>query len=339
MNQREPVVEKPYEFVLFPQGKIEQQQIAASGHHLYRHLSGQILLRLIAEGPVQVASGYPEVVRTESGNEMVVVQNAAIRRQDKTVHVLPGSSLKGVVRSVVEALSLSCVRVSSWRTRKATPERLASCKEVDKLCPACRLFGMTAGRRESYLGQVQFEDGMMTAGEMATVSTPLLWAPARGGQNLPWRYLTGREAKGRKFYYHGTTAHGPDARLAADTGAEFQTRIHFWNLKPEELGLLLAALGQHPEKPFLLKIGAAKPVGMGTMSVEIVEIHLMSDIQKSGRAGAGMKRLQAEQLKNSVKEWIDAATKQRVLQDQALAQLWEIFKAENLSRPSPEEMY
>jgi CRISPR/Cas system CSM-associated protein Csm3 (group 7 of RAMP superfamily) len=339
MNQREPVVEKPYEFVLFPQGKIEQQQIAASGHHLYRHLSGQILLRLIAERPVQVASGYPEVLRTESGNEMVVVQNAAIRRRDKTVHVLPGSSLKGVVRSVVEALSLSCVRVSSWRTRRATPERLASCKEVDKLCPACRLFGMTAGRRESYLGQVQFEDGMMTAGEMATVSTPLLWAPARGGQNLPWRYLTGREAKGRKFYYHGTTAHGPDARLAADIGAEFQTRIHFWNLKPEELGLLLTALGQHPEKPFLLKIGAAKPVGMGTMSVEIVEIHLMSDIKKTGRAGADIARLQAEQLKNSVKEWIDAATKQRVLQDQALAQLWEIFKAENLSRPSPEEMY
>lgn len=331
--------EKPYEFVSFPPGSPRRSKVEGHHHFATNKLSGTLALRLTARRPVQVACGTQDVLRLKTTGDTVVAQDVTVRRRGEELHVLPSSSLKGVVRSVVEALSPSCVRVTSWRTRKALPRRLNACSRVDQLCPACRLFGMSGRARENYGGQVQVEDAVMIEGRTAVVRTPLLWTPARSRRGLPNRYLEGRETKGRKFYYHGTLAKGPDARLVASTGATFETQLHFENLTAGELGLLLIALGQHPDKPFLLKVGAAKPVGMGSVEVQVTGIELLGDVRRSGRAGAGIERLEGNTLRDRIQEWIDQAEPESLLISDALEELWAILRAENLSRPSPEEAY
>lgn len=330
--------EKPYEFVPFPPGSPRKEKVEGHHHFAAGKLSGTLTLRLTARRPVQVASGFQDVIRLKSG-ETVVAQDVTVRRREGETHVLPGSSLKGVVRSLVEALSPSCMQVMAWRTRSAVPRRLSSCSQVDRLCPACRLFGMTGRGRENYAGQVQVEDAVMVAGNLVIVRTPLLWAPARSRRGLPRRYLEGREAKGRKFYFHGRLARGPDARMAAGTGAVFEGRFHFENLTAGELGLLLTALGQHPEKPFLIKAGAAKPVGMGSMEVEVRRVDLLGDVHSSGRAGVGGERLEGDALGERMRGWIALAEREGLLQAEALDDLWAILREDNLSRPSPEEAY
>ncbi|MCX7977363.1 MAG: RAMP superfamily CRISPR-associated protein, partial [Bellilinea sp.] len=148
------------------------------------------------------------------------------------VPVLPGSSLKGALRSLVEAISPSCVAVNSGATRFAIPRPLSRCAQVERLCPACRLFGMSGAGHDNYLGQVSIEDArlMPAQGELALVRTPLLWAPARGKGGLPQRYLRGREAAGRKVYFPSKPATGPDARVVFKTGSVLRTRVHFENL-------------------------------------------------------------------------------------------------------------
>lgn len=331
-------VEKPYEFVPFPEDSPQREAVAGHQQFFPERLSGRLALRLTAQRPVQVASGDLDVLRTRSGKE-VVARDATIQLGGETVHILPGSSLKGVLRSVVEALSPSCIQVTSWQTRRAMPRHLNACSHVDELCPACRLFGMTGRGRENYLGQVQVQDAVPLEGKIVVVRTPLLWTPARGRRELPRRYLDSSEARGQKLYYHGTPAKGPDARLAVGTGSTFAVQIHFANLRPGELGLLLTGLGQHPDRPFLLKVGAAKPVGLGSMAVEVIEAALVGNVRQRGRAGVRMQRLDGEELRARTAEWIDAAKEDGLLDEQALEDVWAILRAENLSRPSPAEAY
>lgn len=332
----EQPAEKPYEFVPFVTQPPQRQP--AEGHHrlVTERLSGWFKLRLIARRPVQVASGHLEVKQPASGEE-VVAQQVTLKQGGKPTPVLPGSSLKGALRSMVEILSPSCVRVVSWPTRQAIPNSLSGCSDLAALCPACRMFGMTGPGRESYLGQVQVGDGWMLEGKIVYARVPLLWSPARGRGGLPPRYLNGQRAKGRKLYYHGTVAKGPDTRLAAGTGAVFASRVDFTNLTSAELGLLLTALGQHRQYPFLLKIGSAKPVGMGSVEAVITDLNLLGDISRTGRAGAGLEVLNEEALKVRCTDWLAAA--EPLLDQTALKNVWAVLKKENLSRPAPEGLY
>jgi hypothetical protein len=199
---------------------------------------------------------------------------------------------------------------------------------------------MSGGRRENYAGQVHCEDAVLKERGIEVVETPLLWAPAGGRRRpIPRRYLRDREAKGRKFYFHGTLAKGPDARVAADTGSVFAAKIRFENLTGPEMGLLFAALGQHPEKPFLLKVGAGKPVGMGSVEVEVKAITLLGDVRRSGRAGVGSERLEGEALKWEIRGWLKEAERAKLLDMRALEELWGILREEKLSRISPDKAY
>jgi hypothetical protein len=48
-------------------------------------------------------------------------------------------------------------------------------------------------------------------------------------------------------------------------------------LKPEELGTLLIVLGQDPKYPIALKVGGGKPIGMGTMTVEVTAARVLQN--------------------------------------------------------------
>lgn len=77
--------------------------------------------------PVHVGSGYSDFVKAGNQEYLAalqasrrVVEENALRRR----YLIPGSSLKGAVRSIVEAISRSCVRVNSGQTSSVHPARV-----------------------------------------------------------------------------------------------------------------------------------------------------------------------------------------------------------------------
>jgi CRISPR/Cas system CSM-associated protein Csm3 (group 7 of RAMP superfamily) len=198
-------------------------------------------------------------------------------------YLIPGSSIKGAVRSIVEAITRSCIRITQGRHRPYIPQGYGGCMSVNDLCIACRLFGA-----QDYQGHVSFEDAVAPKGSLVLLGTPLLWTPARGGRGLPPRYLERDRAKGRKFYRHARPPSGVDPRACIKSGAELPLRIHFLNLSEAELGVLLTALGQHPDHRFPIKLGGGKPVGLGSVQVVCQRITLLQGadaLRSTGRLG------------------------------------------------------
>ena len=127
--------------------------------------------------------------------------------------LIPGSTVKGVVRNLVEALGGGC-------------DLDGSCSP---LCIACSLFGTIEG--QTWRGRVGFDDALAPQKiKLAVLRLPRAFSP--------------RKAVGRRVY-------GPASPGAAETmphfavlsGAIFEARMHFINLDEGEFGLLLSALG------------------------------------------------------------------------------------------------
>ena len=169
---------------------------------------------------------------------------------------IPGSSLKGAVRSIVEAISSppSCLRVTRARAAEQ-PTNVQTCSQKERLCISCRMFGAMG-----YLGQVRFRDAVLDIGEPTIISTPSLFAP-RTRERL---YVREGKIVGRKFYRHGTLARGNVPLEACAPDSRFHLRVDFDNLSHAQLGLLLTALGQGEPK-LHLKLGGAKPACCGSV--------------------------------------------------------------------------
>jgi len=334
--QKDSQVEKPYSFVDFPSGSIQREKPAGYDQSVPDRLSGWFEVELFTLRPVQVASGITDFIRTQSG-ERLALTNVVVQ---KTMPVLPGSSLKGAIRSLLEAICASCIPLTNPRVRPYVPRRLGRCTDQEKLCPACRLFGT-----QDYQGQVAFEDATAPGASLQLIGTPLLWTPARSrGRGLPSRYLEGNEAKGRKFYRHGQLAQGPDPRVVIKEGVTINTRISFNNLTEADLGLLVSALGNHPEHQFPIKIGAGKPVGMGSVEIRLKAAVLLKGktaIKAVGRLGSAAERLEGGNLQVKVKQWTLVAEqgKQPLLLKDQLEELAGILRREELNSPSPSGAY
>ncbi len=333
--------EKPYEFVPFPDKPPQVEEVQGQSAYVDGRLTGWLELELETLTPVQVASGYMDFVRA-GGQEYLASLQAHIRRRtaegEKRVYVLPGSSLKGAIRSLVEALSPSCLRVASRTTRLASDRRFNPC-QPPRLCPACRLFGA-----QDYQAQLIFEDALVPSGSLVIFATPLLWTPARGSGRLPPIYLDPRgQIKGRKFYYHYEPATGSDVRALVKRGVRIPARIHFHNLTEGELGLLLSALGLNPQKPFPIKVGAGKPVGLGTVQVHPTSLGLhqgAQGIRQAGRLGkTTTDPLTGEALQQCIAQLCSRAAEEGLLLPKQLQALAEIYDRIGLQEKAPEGTY
>lgn len=255
----EPAQPKPYGFVpISTQGMKPETPV---GHDAYKRdlLTGKITGNLTALSPVHVASGNIEL----TGRQPSLVK--AHFRQGRRP-TIPGSSLKGAVRSIIEAISdpPSCLRVTQARY-DYLPPNVRGCANKESLCVACRMFGAMG-----YMGQVCFTDAPLAQGETEIVRIPLLFAP-RTRERV---YLDRGRVKGRKFYSHGQRgqiAHGNVPVEACPVGSRFSLTLHFQNLKAEQLALLLIGLGQGQPRLFP-KLGGGKPACCGSVEVKDIAV-------------------------------------------------------------------
>jgi len=329
--------EKPYDFVPFPKRRPYREKGAGQDKLNPCLLSGTLELTLHTLTPVHVGSGYSDFIKADDREYLAALQASKPVREDDTTrrrYLIPGSSIKGAVRSIVEAITRSCIRITQGRHRPYIPQGYGGCMSVNDLCIACRLFGA-----QDYQGHVSFEDAVAPEGSLVPLRTPLLWTPARGGHGLPPRYLERDRAKGRKFYRHASPASGADPRACIQSGAELPLRIHFLNLSEAELGVLLTALGLHPDHPFPIKLGGGKPVGLGSVQVVCRQITLLQgadSLKATGRLGQSQ-TLVGDALDKFTTRCAQAADE--LIDDDALGKLKTILKEAGLQETAPADPY
>ncbi len=164
------------------------------------------------------------------------------------------------MRSIVEAISPSAGSVA--RNPDLPREDLPN-RAVDRLDVVQRLFGA-----QGYQGQISFDDAMLQEGETQIHRSVQLHPPRENAQAA---YADGSTLKGRKFYMHGKPARGDLPLEVCPVGSRFALTLHFQNLAPGELGLLLFGLGLGSTH-FCPKLGGAKPACLGT--IEVTEPHV-----------------------------------------------------------------
>jgi hypothetical protein len=329
--------EKPYDFVPFPKERPDRKKGAGQDKLDARLLSGTLELTLRTLTPVHVGLGYSDFTKAGNQEYLAALQASKPVREADAVrrrYLIPGSSIKGTVRSLVEAITRSCIRITQGRHRPYIPQGYGGCMSVNDLCIACRLFGA-----QDYQGHVSFEDAVAPKGSLVLLGTPLLWTPARGGRGLPPRYLQGNQARGRKFYAHARPPSGADPRACIKSDAELPLRIHFLNLSEAELGILLTALGLHPSHPFPIKLGGGKPVGLGSVQVICQRITLLQGadaLKATGRLGQA-KTFAGDDLNDFLTQCANAAN--ALIDGNALGELESILGEAGLRETAPADPY
>ncbi|MEW6522244.1 MAG: RAMP superfamily CRISPR-associated protein [Bacillota bacterium] len=188
--------------------------------------------------------------------------------------VIPGTSLKGAIRSLCEVVGNGCAIIGTSDSAHQT------CRNAGHLCITCRMFG--------FVKQGQVLAGHVSFGDAALVSSPV------PPQNWPWQgnIVCGNpkpeheafypaDYRARKFYHHqptrtslpsGAPAGVGTARMirrvqAAPAQTVFAFQVSFQNLDDQQLGLLVYALTLEPGLAH--KVGGCKPLGAGSSLITV----------------------------------------------------------------------
>ena len=238
------------------------------GHHIYADdmFTGRLRGSLHALTPLHVGTGL-FVPPADVGLESDIPLLKSFHTVDSRL-TIPGSSLKGAVRSLVEMLTYACVnkRKGRWRLKRDKEDygecRYNSKRREGELCTVCKMFGAMG-----YEGQIYCHDAAQVSGSMEAHFIPPQYQPKGDDE--------------RRYYPH----HMQDERegtwplQVATAGSQFDIHIAFNNLSAGELGLLLLAVGQG-DPPICLKLGAGKSSGLGAvrfvdLAAEVVDVQTL----------------------------------------------------------------
>lgn len=206
--------------------------------------------------------------------------------------IIQGTSLRGMVRSIYEASTNSClplaavsgVSLKSGHKVDFSFDGLGehqACTSSTELCPACRLFGIIQGEELHVQGRVAFSDAVLSKGELrerrialAELSSP---KPHHSGiYGVHGR--SGRPIAGRKLYYHhepglneppNRSVRANDITEYAPPGTVFRFTMSFRNLSLEELAEIRHCLVL--DEGLAHKIGMAKPLGFGSCRISLID--------------------------------------------------------------------
>lgn len=262
------VFPKPYELIPFPTQRPTLERPAGHAQFHPDRLHGTLFLTLTVQTAVHISTGHLAL-----GSDVGVKGIPVLKTMTTTPNgrlKIQGSSLKGAIRAMYEAITNSTLAVMMSQYRNRIPPERHPCRNKEQLCPASRVFGAL-----NWQGLVEFRDAIATGTGSGGGSLPPLYRP-RPDQCKAYFKKENGKVIGRKFYYthkkalQGSSRGTPTQQAMQNT--VFKTQIHFKNLTPAELGTLLTVLGQDPNHPMLLKVGGGKPVGLGSLQVTLDKI-------------------------------------------------------------------
>jgi CRISPR/Cas system CSM-associated protein Csm3 (group 7 of RAMP superfamily) len=331
---------KPYKLVSFPDSL--PRNAPPAGHDRYRKdlLHGTLFLTLKVQTPLHVSTGVV-AMGSDIGSRSTLIKTMTVNVDKKLI--IQGSSLKGCIRSVYEAITNSRLGTVS-KDRKYPSERLPweKSKKDDPigLCPASLVFG-ASGKNWGWQGLLEFSDAKCQSARYGDGFMPPLHSPHPERREY---YDSKGKAAGRKFYYNFATSidQAQGKKIAVQQASKdftFATEIHFKNLKPEQLGVLLIILGQDPNYPIALKIGGGKSIGMGTMTVSVDKIEQSSNLRDrySSYEIPDSAQLTGTKLQEFMQKQISTAQSNLIQKDQ-LTQLAAILAYPSTKQP-PSGMY
>ena len=181
-RQFQQAAPKPFDFVALPRRVNKKHPIGHDQYH-ERHITGQIHGTIEALSPIHIGSGVIDL------GEDVELIKTAVRTNENVV--LPGSSLKGAIRSAVEAISESCVCKVSRNTRYALSRDFMECRQRGRLCVACRMFGAMG-----FQSNIAIQDAPQTDGQIVTESVPELYRPRPQGRGAAYSRAQVLHARG-----------------------------------------------------------------------------------------------------------------------------------------------
>lgn len=309
---------KPYELISFPAQRPPLARPA--GHDRYRQdlVHGTLHLTLEVQTALHVSTGVV-AMGSDIGNNRIPLIKTMTHSGDRQL-VIQGSSLKGCVRSIYEAITNSTLAVMTGKHRERIPQERHPCKDREELCPASRVFGAI-----DWQGLVTFADANCRTTQPSYGFMPSLYCPR---PERPGYYGRNGKVLGRKFYYNTSQSidKGENRGIPVQQAGRsftFETILNYRNLAPAELGILLIALGQDPAHPIALKVGGGKPIGMGTMTVVVTAIEQSLDVRDRYRQYDldGNARLTGVELGEFIQQYIQVACGSTLLQQPQLTEL------------------
>lgn len=245
-----------------------------------RDLSGKLLLHIKTLTPLHIGSGKEERRQNQ-------LYKSFIRYKGEPV--IPGSTVKGVLRTVSEAVSYSCVQVHKGLKEKL-PFSIANCS-----CMVCETYG-----RQGLKGSIIFRDFLLRRGDMKIIKIPKLFKPQINKKEI--YYNKDGHLRGIKFYKHGDYTIIKKAVIpveAVKENALFDGEILFESIHQEQLELLCYALGL--DKSFQLKIGGNKAGFFGSCQVEVKEAFLNGESFRPYEYACNYKKHDYDVVKNKKK--------------------------------------
>jgi CRISPR/Cas system CSM-associated protein Csm3 (group 7 of RAMP superfamily) len=300
--------EHPYDFVALPDrplGRLKREWL--DRRRLGAGLWLRLKLRFTLQQPVAVGTG---VIGTVAGRPVRLAVDTTGQP------VVPGTSLKGAMRSIYEAITHSCVwngqtaykenpeklpralqprgypRDVIVRIERPPPSLAARCDpKALALCPACGLFGALG-----YRGRVGFQDATVVAAEPMNALRTYDHVPAQNsGQAHRSGYAEARDNEvlltqlwGRRVPLRpqaprrAALEEGMERVQALSPGTVIETDVSFIDARSCEVGGVLIAAGWR-EPTGLLRLGGFKSAGFGAVTTEVVSV---AERRKAALAGA-----------------------------------------------------
>ncbi|MCL2426604.1 MAG: RAMP superfamily CRISPR-associated protein [Oscillospiraceae bacterium] len=261
---------------------------------------GKLNVKIECMTPLHFGSG--QLMFDESAKRFA----QALLREDGHIS-LSGSSFKGMLRAVFEAVSESCV-LNAPRALPIKVEGLSPCTSNSGLCPACSVFGRLSHKGKLTLSSF-YTDAKPTIMSLPRLEQPFRTYPRpRGGERNPFTgnerlyYGKFRDVRGiavakmskvdffekkkqeprsggsfygRKFYKHSNNwdelsrQSGKGLYECLQKGTVLTGKIAYQGLMKDELGALLFALGLGWDKPIFHKLGYAKPAYLGSVQLTV----------------------------------------------------------------------
>lgn len=303
----------PYDFVPIDWNNLPERHCTVE-HDKFNGLSGKIEGKIIAETPVFIFDSPKQNRRPER-----FIKNA------QKQYIIPGSSLKGLFRNLVETIGNGCLLLFDKNYDSKLPKKFQKCDSAE-LCIACRMFGTIQG--SVLIGKISFNDAVgIEICEHQAVYTVALMGPKPCHQAF---YLdpTQQRVAGRKFYFHqpsGIQTESKDSKfnqhiVPIDKGCQFAFSVQFTNLENVELQTLLYALTLEPEMRH--KIGYGRPAGLGSVRFDITKLTLI-DYAKRYAADQGITKLVEDGLAVYLSEQTQRFTSNTTSQTlNALRRIW-----------------